>query len=660
MVETFNLQAPYTPQGDQPIAIAKLLEGLKNQEKHQTLLGATGTGKTFTVSNVVKEINKPTLVMAHNKTLAGQLYSEFKEFFPDNAVEYFVSYYDYFQPEAYVAHTDTYIEKDASINDEIDKLRHSATSALFERNDVLIVASVSCIYGLGSPEEYREHVVSLRVGMEIERNGLLRKFVDNQYERNDINFIRGTFRVRGDVVEVFPASRDEHCLRIEFFGDEIDRIREVDALTGEIIAERDHVAIFPASHFVTREEKMIHAIENIETELEEQLVKMRSEDKLLEAQRLEQRTRYDLEMMREMGFCSGIENYSRHLTLRPAGATPYTLLDYFPDDFLLIVDESHVTLPQVRGMYNGDQARKSTLVEHGFRLPSALDNRPLTFEEFEKHIHEAIYVSATPGPYEIEHTPKMIEQIIRPTGLLDPTIDVRPIEGQIDDLIFEINERTKKNERVLITTLTKKMSEDLTDYLKEIGIKVQYLHSEVKTLERIEIIRELRKGTYDVLVGINLLREGIDIPEVSLVTILDADKEGFLRSERSLIQTIGRAARNSNGHVIMYADKITDSMEKAISETQRRRDIQIAHNEKYGITPTTIVKEIRDVIRATQVAEEAESYVEKVTQGKKLTKDEKTKLLVVLDKEMKAAAKELNFERAAELRDTILELKAER
>ncbi|MHA6260734.1 excinuclease ABC subunit UvrB [Sporosarcina sp. CAU 1771] len=660
MVEKFNLQAPYTPQGDQPTAIAELLKGLKNHEKHQTLLGATGTGKTFTVSNVVNEINRPTLVMAHNKTLAGQLYSEFKEFFPNNAVEYFVSYYDYFQPEAYVAHTDTYIEKDSSINDEIDKLRHSATSSLFERSDVLIVASVSCIYGLGSPQEYREHVVSLRVGMEIGRNELLRKFVDIQYERNDINFIRGTFRVRGDVVEVFPASRDERCMRIEFFGDEIERIREVDALTGEIIADRDHVAIFPASHFVTSEEKMVQAIENIEVELEEQLKKMRSEDKLLEAQRLEQRTRYDLEMMREMGFCSGIENYSRHLTLRPAGATPYTLIDYFPDDFLLIVDESHVTLPQVRGMYNGDQARKSTLVEHGFRLPSALDNRPLMFQEFENHVHQAIYVSATPGPYEIEHTPKMIEQIIRPTGLLDPTVDVRPIEGQIDDLIYEINERTKKNERVLITTLTKKMSEDLTDYLKDIGIKVQYLHSEIKTLERIEIIRELRMGIHDVLVGINLLREGIDIPEVSLVTILDADKEGFLRSERALIQTIGRAARNSNGHVIMYADKITDSMEKALGETQRRRDIQIAHNEKHGITPTTIVKEIRDVIRASQVVEEAESYVEKLTKGKKLTKDEKTSLLAVLDKEMRAAAKELDFERAAELRDTILELKAER
>ena len=549
MVQKFNLQAPYTPQGDQPAAIAKLVEGLERGEKHQTLLGATGTGKTFTVSNVVKEVNKPTLVIAHNKTLAGQLYSEFKEFFPDNAVEYFVSYYDYYQPEAYVPHTDTYIEKDASINDEIDKLRHSATSSLFERNDVLIVASVSCIYGLGSPEEYRELVVSLRVGMEIGRNELLRKFVDIQYERNDINFIRGTFRVRGDVVEVFPASRDERCIRIEFFGDEIDRIREVDALTGEILGEREHIAIFPASHFVTREEKMVKAIENIEIELEEQLKVLRGQDKLLEAQRLEQRTRYDLEMMREMGFCSGIENYSRHLTLRPAGATPYTLIDYFPDDFLMVIDESHVTLPQIRGMFNGDQARKNVLVEHGFRLPSALDNRPLTFQEFEGHVKEAIYVSATPGPYEIEHTPEMVEQIIRPTGLLDPTIDVRPIEGQIDDLIDEINERIKKNERVLITTLTKKMSEDLTDYLKDIGIKVQYLHSEIKTLERIEIIRELRLGTYDVLVGINLLREGIDIPEVSLVAILDADKEGFLRSERALIQTIGRAARNSNGHV---------------------------------------------------------------------------------------------------------------
>ncbi|KAA0944328.1 excinuclease ABC subunit UvrB [Sporosarcina sp. ANT_H38] len=660
MVGKFNLQAPYTPQGDQPSAIAQLLEGHNRGEKHQTLLGATGTGKTFTVSNVLTEINKPTLVIAHNKTLAGQLYSEFKEFFPDNAVEYFVSFYDYYQPEAYIAHTDTFIEKDSSINDEIDKLRHSATSSLFERNDVLIVASVSCIYGLGSPEEYSAHVVSLRPGMEIGRNELLRRFVDIQYERNDISFTRGTFRVRGDVVELLPASQDEHCLRIEFFGDEIERIREVDSLTGEILGEREHVAIFPASHFVTGEEKMVKAIENIEIELEERLKEFRAQDKLLEAQRLEQRTRYDLEMMREMGFCSGIENYSRHLTLRPAGATPYTLLDYFPDDFLIIVDESHVSLPQIRGMYNGDQARKNVLVDHGFRLPSALDNRPLTFKEFEDHVHEAIYVSATPGPYEIEHTPEMIQQIIRPTGLLDPTIEIRPIEGQIDDLIGQIRERTKNNERVLITTLTKKMSEDLTDYLKEIGIKVQYLHSDIKTLERIETLRELRIGTFDVLVGINLLREGIDIPEVSLVVILDADKEGFLRSERALIQTMGRAARNSNGHVILYADRITDSMAKAIGETERRRDIQRKYNEEHGITPTTINKEIRDVIRATAVSEEAISYLEKVTHGKKLTKDEKATLLVTLEKEMKEAAKALDFERAAELRDTIMELKAER
>lgn len=659
MVQKFDLHAPYVPLGDQPSAIAKLVEGIGEGKKHQTLLGATGTGKTFTVSNVVKEINKPTLVIAHNKTLAGQLYSEFKEFFPNNAVEYFVSFYDYYQPEAYVPHTDTYIEKDATINDEIDKLRHSATSALFERNDVLIVASVSCIYGLGSPEEYGKHVVSLRSGMEIGRNELLRRFVDIQYSRNDINFTRGTFRVRGDVVELFPASQDEHCIRIEFFGDEIDRIREVDALTGEILGEREHVAIFPASHFVTGEEKMVKAIANIEAELEERLKVLRKDDNLLEAQRLEQRTRYDLEMMREMGFCSGIENYSRHLTLRPAGATPYTLLDYFPDDFLIVIDESHVTLPQIRGMYNGDQARKQVLVDHGFRLPSALDNRPLMFDEFENYVHEAIYVSATPGPYEIEHTPEMVEQIIRPTGLLDPIIEVRPIEGQIDDLIGEINERTKRNERVLITTLTKKMSEDLTDYLKDIGIKVQYLHSDVKTLERIEIIRELRLGTYDVLIGINLLREGLDIPEVSLVAILDADKEGFLRSERSLIQTIGRAARNSEGKVIMYADRYTDSMKKAIDETTRRREIQMAYNEKHGITPTTIKKEIRDVIRATQVAEDNMSALDKVTKGKKLTKEDKTKLLATLEKEMKEAAKALDFERAAELRDTILELKAE-
>jgi excinuclease ABC subunit B len=656
--DQFKLVSKYSPQGDQPAAIQRIVDGIHNGEKRQTLLGATGTGKTFTISNVIKEVNKPTLVIAHNKTLAGQLYSEFKEFFPDNAVEYFVSYYDYYQPEAYVPSTDTFIEKDASINDEIDKLRHSATSSLFERKDVIIIASVSCIYGLGSPEEYRELVLSLRTGMEIERNQLLHRLVDIQYERNDINFQRGTFRVRGDVVEIFPASRDEHCLRVELFGDEIDRIREVDALTGEILGEREHVAIFPASHFVTREEKLLVAIENIEKELEERLAYMRENGKLLEAQRLEQRTRYDLEMMREMGFCSGIENYSRHLTLRPPGSTPYTLIDYFPEDFLMVIDESHVTLPQVRGMFNGDQARKQVLVDHGFRLPSAMDNRPLTFTEFEEKINQIVFVSATPGPYELEHTPEMVQQIIRPTGLLDPTIDVRPIEGQIDDLIGEIHDRIKRNERVLVTTLTKKMSEDLTDYLKEIGIKVQYLHSEVKTLERIEIIRELRLGKYDVLIGINLLREGLDIPEVSLVAILDADKEGFLRSERSLIQTIGRAARNSRGHVVMYADRMTNSMELAISETKRRRAIQEEYNEKHGITPMTIQKDIRDAIRATHAAEDEADYktTEKLT---KLTKKERDKLIENMEKEMKEAAKALNFERAAELRDLILELKAE-
>jgi excinuclease ABC subunit B len=657
-MDHFELVSKYTPQGDQPEAIRQLVEGIKSGKHFQTLLGATGTGKTFTISNVIKEVNKPTLVMAHNKTLAGQLYSEFKEFFPNNAVEYFVSYYDYFQPEAYVPQTDTFIEKDSSINEEIDKLRHSATSALFERQDVIIIASVSCIYGLGSPEEYREMVLSLRTGMEIERNQLLRRLVDIQYERNDLNFQRGTFRVRGDVVEIFPASRDEHCVRIELFGDEIDRIREVNALTGEIMAEREHVAIFPASHFVTREEKLQVAIQNIEKELEERLIELRENDKLLEAQRLEQRTRYDLEMMREMGFCSGIENYSRHLTLRPAGSTPYTLIDYFPEDFLLVMDESHVSLPQVRGMYNGDQARKQVLVDHGFRLPSALDNRPLTFQEFEKHIHQAVFVSATPGDYEKEHTPEMIEQIIRPTGLLDPIISVRPIEGQIDDLIAEINDRIEKNERVLVTTLTKKMSEDLTDYLKELGIKVQYLHSEVKTLERIEIIRDLRLGIYDVLIGINLLREGLDLPEVSLVAILDADKEGFLRSERSLIQTSGRAARNANGQVIMYADKITRSMDIAINETKRRRSVQEEYNKKHGITPMTIQKEIRDVIRATHAAEDQEEY-NPASKYEKLSKKEREKVIKEMEKEMKEAAKALNFERAAELRDLVLELKAE-
>ncbi|MFP3884023.1 excinuclease ABC subunit UvrB [Priestia filamentosa] len=658
MDNQFELVSSYQPQGDQPKAIDKLVQGIKEGKQHQVLLGATGTGKTFTVSNVIKEINKPTLVIAHNKTLAGQLYSEFKEFFPNNAVEYFVSYYDYYQPEAYVPQTDTFIEKDASINDEIDKLRHSATSSLFERNDVIIIASVSCIYGLGSPEEYKEMVLSLRVGIERERNELLRNLVDIQYERNDIDFKRGTFRVRGDVVEIFPVSRDEHCIRVEFFGDEIDRIREVDALTGEIIGDRNHVAIYPASHFVTREEKMRVAIQNIEKELEDRLKVLKDNGKLLEAQRLEQRTRYDLEMMREMGFCSGIENYSRHLTLRPPGSTPYTLLDFFPDDFLMIVDESHVTMPQIRGMYNGDQARKQVLVDHGFRLPSALDNRPLRFEEYEKHISQMVYVSATPGPYEMEKAPEFIEQIIRPTGLLDPTIDVRPIKGQIDDLVDEIRQRTERNERVLITTLTKKMSEDLTDYLKELGIKVNYLHSEIKTLERIETIRELRIGTYDVLVGINLLREGLDIPEVSLVAILDADKEGFLRSERSLIQTIGRAARNENGHVIMYADKITKSMDIAINETKRRRETQIAYNEEHGITPQTIQKKVRDSIRATMVAEDEEQY-ENRPDLKKMTKRERAEVIENMEREMKEAAKALDFERAAQLRDTILELKAE-
>ncbi|MGF2620979.1 excinuclease ABC subunit B [Bacillus cereus] len=657
MERQFEIISAYSPQGDQPVAIEKLVEGINSGKKKQVLLGATGTGKTFTISNVIKEVQKPTLVMAHNKTLAGQLYSELKDFFPNNAVEYFVSYYDYYQPEAYVPQTDTFIEKDAQINDEIDKLRHSATSALFERDDVIIVASVSCIYGLGSPEEYRELVVSLRVGMEKDRNQLLRELVDVQYGRNDIDFKRGTFRVRGDVVEIFPASLDEHCIRIEFFGDEIDRIREVNALTGEVLAERDHVAIFPASHFVTREEKMKVAIENIEKELEERLKELNDNGKLLEAQRIEQRTRYDLEMMREMGFCSGIENYSRHLTLRPAGATPYTLLDYFPEDFLIVMDESHVSVPQVRAMYNGDQARKQVLVDHGFRLPSALDNRPLTFDEFEEKTNQVIYVSATPGPYELEQSPEVIEQIIRPTGLLDPPIDIRPIEGQIDDLLGEIQDRIAKNERVLITTLTKKMSEDLTDYLKDVGIKVNYLHSEVKTLERIEIIRDLRLGKFDVLVGINLLREGLDIPEVSLVAILDADKEGFLRSERSLIQTIGRAARNENGRVIMYADRITRSMGIAIEETKRRRSIQEAYNEERGITPKTIQKGVRDVIRATTAAEETETY--EATPAKKMTKKEREKTIAKMEAEMKEAAKALDFERAAELRDLLLELKAE-
>lgn len=654
----FKLQSDFDPKGDQPEAIRQIVDGVNAGKRHQTLLGATGTGKTFTMSNVIQQVGKPTLIIAHNKTLAGQLYSEFKEFFPENRVEYFVSYYDYYQPEAYVPSTDTFIEKDASINDEIDQLRHSATSALFERDDVIIIASVSCIYGLGNPEEYRDLVVSVRVGMEMDRSELLKKLVDVQYTRNDIDFRRGTFRVRGDVVEIFPASREEMCIRVEFFGDEIDRIREVNYLTGEVLRERDHFAIFPASHFVTREGKMKSAIQRIENELEERLSELRSENKLLEAQRLEQRTNYDLEMMREMGFCSGIENYSVHLTLRPMGSTPYTLLDYFGDDWLVMIDESHVTLPQVRGMYNGDRARKQVLVDHGFRLPSALDNRPLKFEEFEEKTKQLVYVSATPGPYELEHTDEMVEQIIRPTGLLDPKIEVRPTENQIDDLLSEIQERINRNERVLVTTLTKKMSEDLTTYLKEAGINVNYLHSEIKTLERIEIIRDLRVGTYDVIVGINLLREGIDIPEVSLVVILDADKEGFLRSQRSLVQTVGRAARNSGGEVIMYGDKITDSMRYALDETERRRSIQQAYNEKYNITPTTINKKIHDVISATVETDET-NEAQRTEVPKKMTKKEREKTISNIEKEMKQAAKDLDFEKATELRDMLFELKAE-
>lgn len=655
---TFHLASKYEPAGDQPAAIAELVDGVKGGEKAQILLGATGTGKTFTISNVIQEVNKPTLVIAHNKTLAGQLYGEFKEFFPDNAVEYFVSYYDYYQPEAYVSSSDTYIEKDSSINDEIDKLRHSATSSLLERNDVIVVASVSCIFGLGDPREYSQQVVSLRVGMEMDRNELLKSLVDIQFERNDIDFQRGRFRVRGDVVEIFPASRDEHALRVEFFGDEIDRIREVDALTGEIVGETEHVAIFPATHFVTNEEHMEHAISQIQEELEARLKVLRSENKLLEAQRLEQRTNYDIEMMREMGYTSGIENYSRHMDGRQEGEPPYTLLDFFPDDFLLVIDESHVTMPQIRGMYNGDRARKQMLVDYGFRLPSALDNRPLRLEEFEQHVNQIVYVSATPGPYEMEQTETVVQQIIRPTGLLDPEVEIRPIMGQIDDLVGEINERIEKDQRVFVTTLTKKMAEDLTDYFKELGLKVKYLHSDIKTLERTEIIRDLRLGEFDILIGINLLREGIDVPEVSLIAILDADKEGFLRSERSLVQTMGRAARNAEGKVIMYADKITDSMQRAMDETARRRAIQEAYNEEHGIEPKTIIKEIRDLISISKTADKDETVVQLDKSYEDLSRQEKADLLMKLEREMKDAAKALDFETAATLRDTILELKA--
>ncbi len=655
-MEEFKIKSDYKPTGDQPKAIRALSKGIKAGVKDQVLLGVTGSGKTFTMANVIEKVQKPTLVIAHNKTLAAQLSSEFKEFFPNNAVEYFVSYYDYYQPEAYVVHSDTYIEKDASINDEIDKLRHSATSSLLERRDVIIVASVSCIYGLGDPVEYKKLVVSLRVGMEKSREEVLKQLVDIQYERNDINFVRGTFRVRGDIVEIFPASSTENAIRIEFFGEEIDRMVEVNSLTGEIIGVRKHVSIFPASHYATSPEKIEIAIKAIEKELEDRVKTLKEEDKLIEAQRIQQRTMYDIEMLREVGFCQGIENYSRHISGRAPGSRPYTLIDYFPDDYLIIIDESHVTIPQIRAMYGGDRSRKESLVNHGFRLPSAYDNRPLNFEEFEELTNQVVYVSATPGPYEIERNQGIIEQVIRPTGLLDPVIEVKPIKGQIDDLISQINKRINKKERVLITTLTKKMSEDLTDYLKEINIKVQYLHSDIKTMERMEIIRDLRLGKFHVLVGINLLREGLDLPEVSLVAILDADKEGFLRSETALIQTVGRAARNVEGRVIMYADKITKSMKKAIDETERRRKIQQQYNEEHNIEPRSIIKGIRDLIEATQVAEEEVKYG-KASTMKNLSKEEVKRLIKNLEKEMKQAARDLQFERAADLRDKIESLK---
>ena len=652
----FEVVSPYQPTGDQPEAVEKLANGFLEGKKFQTLLGVTGSGKTFTMANIIEKIQKPTLVIAHNKTLAAQLYNELKEFFPHNAVEYFVSYYDYYQPEAYVPSTDTYIEKDSSINDEIDKLRHSATAALVEREDVIVVASVSCIYGLGDPEEYYGMMLSLRPSMEKDRDEVLRALVEMQYDRNDMNFERGTFRVRGDVVEVFPIGSAEQAVRIEFFGDEIDRITEIDVLTGEILGTRNHISIFPASHYVTAPDKMKIAIERIEAELVERLAELKREDKLLEAQRLEQRTNYDVEMLKEMGFCTGIENYSRHLSLREAGSTPFTLIDFFPDDFLIIADESHVSIPQIRGMYEGDRSRKTTLVDYGFRLPSALDNRPLKFTEFESKINQLLFVSATPSVYEKDHQEALAEQIIRPTGLLDPEISVRPIHGQIDDLLMEVRKTTDAGDKVLVTTLTKKMAERLTDYLREAGVRVRYLHSDIDTLERLEIIRDLRMDVFDVLVGINLLREGLDIPEVSLVAILDADKEGFLRSETSLIQTIGRAARNSKGRVIMYADVMTESMDKAITETNRRRAIQEAYNEEHGIIPQTIKKKVHDVIQITKAATEKQKFgLEKDPES--MNADELNKLIKKLEKEMKQAAMELQFERAAELRDKILELK---
>lgn len=654
-VKQFELVSDYSPQGDQPQAIEKLVQGLNEGMHAQVLLGATGTGKTFTIANVIKEVNKPTLVLAHNKTLAGQLYGELKEFFPNNAVEYFVSYYDYYQPEAYVPSSDTYIEKESSVNEEIDRLRHSATSALLERRDVIVVASVSCIYGLVNPKDYKEHTLSLRQGMEIERNAVLQRLVEMQFERNDYDFKRGTFRVRGDVVEVFLPGRESSAIRLEFFGDELDRIREMDVLTGEIKATLQHIALFPATHFVANEEKTHLAVQSIREELQQRLQNLREQHKLLEAQRLEQRTNYDLEMLLEMGYCNGIENYSRHMDGRKEGEPPYTLLDFFPEDALFVVDESHITMSQIRGMFNGDRARKEHLIEYGFRLPSALDNRPLRFSEFEERVPQMIYVSATPGPYEMKQTPVVVEQIIRPTGLLDPKVEVRESKGQIDDLISEINERIERNERVFVTTLTKKMSEDLTDYLKEVGIKVKYLHSDIKTLERAEIIRNLRLGEFDVLVGINLLREGLDVPEVSLVAILDADKEGFLRSESSLVQTIGRAARNEHGKVIMYADVMTDSMKKAIQETERRRTIQEAFNKEHGIIPRTVRKEIRELISISKVEEKKEEGVSFET----LTPAQRRESIEHMELEMRAAAKALDFERAAQLRDMILELKAQ-
>ncbi len=652
----FKLQSEYKPTGDQPEAIDKLVKGINSGLKAQTLKGVTGSGKTFTMANIIERVQKPTLVIAHNKTLAYQLASEFREFFPDNAVEFFVSYYDYYQPEAYVPQSDTFIEKDSSINDEIDKLRHSATMALFERKDVIIVASVSCIYGLGDPIDYENLVVSLRPGMIKDRDEVMKKLIDIQFVRNDINFTRGTFRVRGDSLDIFPASQDENSVRVEFFGDEIERITEINSLTGEILGTRNHIAIYPASHFATSEDKVKKAIVTIEEELEERIEYFKNNNKLLEAQRIEQRTNYDLEMLTEMGFCTGIENYSRHLSNREAGSRPYTLIDYFPDDFLIIVDESHVTLPQIRGMYEGDKSRKTNLVDYGFRLPSALDNRPLQFKEFESMINQILFVSATPGPYEKEHEEDEVEQIIRPTGLLDPIIEVRPTEGQIDDLVTEIYKNIEKNERVLVTTLTKKMSEDLTKYFEELDIKVTYLHSDIDTLERMEIIRDLRLGKYDVLVGINLLREGLDLPEVSLIAILDADKEGFLRSETSLIQTIGRAARNVEGRVIMYGDNITKSMNVAITETNRRREIQNQYNIEHNITPKSINKGIRDVIAVTQVAEDNLGYE---FESDTVTREDINKLIISMEDEMYKAAEALEFERAANLRDEIRKLKKE-